>query len=1034
MTQDVAPLVREIERVVTAPYAPSLQDLHSLVQNSTRSSLQTWALQKPCQVGLLAELLVESLSQSRVALPLLTAFGYVGAFRDCLLKREPVILDAFLQKAIIADEVEYHAACVALLSSPLPAGFVPSARLAAFITKMVSLIAANPRAETIAPLHALMIGIRGSPSLMHEIPTDVMSNMQAEITKTLRNLDDHMGNLLGLATFAEISASQPRQTNASPRGLGNASWLASIHDFFGSRRGMKTLDLVVLRVILACSSNCNHLTPAQAAESIGLAIRIGDAVDPTVKSTWIDQNASKIGKLCEKVAKDSLSREIKIMGIIFLLSLTDLKSLPSRIGELGLRLLVSSDSRGILATLPPRFVACLVQCLGGYDDSVTYELLRFIVDTLAQDIVGMNTMIDLHITDLLLSGFKSGLSQPMITSLLNSTSIKQAIVSLLGTYQADPKQEQCQDALVCYCACSRLRDQSILHLFEIFFAATLLNGGNNDEVMIMRSFVVQISKSLKQHSCAFSQIERNIPRPSFKLRNRDDFSSNKVIIRDWRTAFMECHLQAAETSRTALLKAAEDVCFDLERRCYNVEEPVRSAERERDEYRNEAEQLRKQHNDLTIQSDEARSAIAKLKQDFTRLQEQAGATNQRAEELAEALHLARQELRNSQQLSDSALRKEQERSRSIELELIATSTEKDDRLEELHNSLRQLESAKSQLEQTIEGYVEEKAAFEDRIKNLETEAANLRDLVEEGRMQSHCRKEEVERLLQENGHQLVQLKSLQTTTENQVREIEHLRGALQAASDKAQTEMQELESGRMAEIAILNSDVSKQKQENRKLQQELQAAANRASTDMQTKDKRIRQLERKIQSLRDERAAKAREFSEAQQHMGRLMNVMGFSTNSKSETPAAKSVQTNKVSTESLHSQSQKEATSIGDNDDQELAESFECLASDLQSSSWKQSRRANSPAPNSPDAGFRAFAGDSNTDTAKKGNTWVLTETHANHLVRANAGLEPKSSPPAGATHGNAADNRLQTLDLDMDIEFSKDFLFANTTFSSSE
>jgi hypothetical protein len=104
--------------------------------------------------------------------------------------------------------------------------------------------------------------------------------------------------------------------------------------------------------------------------------------------------------------------------------------------------------------------------------------------------------------------------------------------------------------------------------------------------------------------------------------------------------------------------------------------------------------------------------------------------------------------------------------------------------------------------------------------------------------------------------------------------------------------------------------------------QSMQAAALDASKDAQLKDKRIQHLERKVidttyvcktwmlerpgfayigginylslqvldpfvfqlgifRSIksRDERAAKAREFSEAQQHIGRLMGVMGFSAN-----------------------------------------------------------------------------------------------------------------------------------------------------------
>jgi hypothetical protein len=173
-------------------------------------------------------------------------------------------------------------------------------------------MAANPGAETIAPLYALMTGLQGSLNFINEVPPEIMSNLQLEFTKTLRNLDDHMGNLLGLATFARISTTHRNQLDKH-HGAGTASWLLNIQHFFGPKRGMKTLDLVVLRVILACSSNCNNLTPAQAAESIRLAICIADAVEPDQKNCWISGNSSKIAKLCEKVARENLNREIQVM-------------------------------------------------------------------------------------------------------------------------------------------------------------------------------------------------------------------------------------------------------------------------------------------------------------------------------------------------------------------------------------------------------------------------------------------------------------------------------------------------------------------------------------------------------------------------------------------------------------------------------------------------------------------------------------------------------------------------------------------------
>lgn len=162
------------------------------------------------------------------------------------------------------------------------------------------------------PLHTLMGGLQGCSLLQLEVPDEVMSNLQVEFTKTLRNLDDHMGVLLCLATFARIASIQSHDIN-NKHGPKIPFWLSSIRHFFGAKRGLKTLDLVALRVILACSSNCNNLTPPQAAESVRLAIHIAENIEPEQKEEWISANPSKVTKLCEKVARDGLDREIHMM-------------------------------------------------------------------------------------------------------------------------------------------------------------------------------------------------------------------------------------------------------------------------------------------------------------------------------------------------------------------------------------------------------------------------------------------------------------------------------------------------------------------------------------------------------------------------------------------------------------------------------------------------------------------------------------------------------------------------------------------------
>lgn len=203
-------------------------------------------------------------------------------------------------------------ACTALLSSPLPLEFTAPARLGGIIIKLVHQMAESPSAETIRPIYKLMTGLQTCPRILYDVPSETMSTLKGELLKTLRNMDDHMGNLLCLATFARIVSSK-KLSYDSEHGSQTPTWLQNIKHFFGPKRGLKTLDLVVLRVILVCSASCNNMTATDAAESVQLAIDICDTVEPEQKQVWISGNSPKVAKLEEKVTREGIPYEVQMM-------------------------------------------------------------------------------------------------------------------------------------------------------------------------------------------------------------------------------------------------------------------------------------------------------------------------------------------------------------------------------------------------------------------------------------------------------------------------------------------------------------------------------------------------------------------------------------------------------------------------------------------------------------------------------------------------------------------------------------------------
>ncbi|KAJ5819869.1 hypothetical protein N7474_005460 [Penicillium riverlandense] len=1050
MADELSHFVREVERLVTAPYVPSLQELHEAVQNSSPAVLDLWASYKPCQVGLLADVLVDSLSRSRVALPLVAVFVSSPVFRDAFLARHPVVLDTFLEKAAGESGSEYTSACIALLSSPLPQNMVLPARVGTFISDLISTIADNPCAETITPLYKIMSGLQGSSKVLDDVSSDTMSSLQTEFTKTLRNLDDHMGNLLCLATFARIASAG--QTNQhSQHGPEPPSWLLNIKHFFGPKRGLKTLDLVVLRVILASSASCNNLTPAKAAESVKLAICIADVVEPEQKSAWISGNRSKIAKLCDKLVRAGIDREIQIMGATFLLSLLPLSELPQQIHGIALRTLMSTESSQVLKIMPAHLVRRLTRTLAESGEPAVRELVNSILSALKHTgSPAQEALSSLKVAGLILCGLQEVQSQPALSAIqtLIFAFGKDSIGKLFESFPAQSIQTDCSGTDTCFSVLNISHDRLVLNLFDFYSAAALArHDGNKTMIKTMKSFVDRVAGSLPGSTCGFSAASSNDFRVSFAVQDRHDFSTGHGLNRNWRCGITEVFMQNAQTSHDCMIKKVEDICRDLEQRCYNVEGPLRAVEEERDSATHEANRLKQHNEELEVRLHESSNTVSALRHELSCLEEHAENASARAEELSASLDAARHDLEEQRQAFEERMRAEMDKVRSRELDLIATSTEKDDQIDEIREELGSLQAKEQQMLQTLDTLSKEKDFAMEASASIRQDLANAQALVESSRLLSVQKEDEVKRLLTDKEDMQMEMGALKSTVDEQSVDIERLYCAMQEAEEKLGSEIDMLKQSHKAEISQTVSEITRHKEEN----QRLQAAVADSAKEAQSQNKRIQYLEKKIQSLRNERAAKAREFSEAQQHISRLMGVMGFATKSTEHKGHSKQKHVNPVP-DNTDTTPTQQAISYDDEDTQ-LAQSFESLASNLGAPSPKRpksNRRsihppdchapppAHQPTPKEPKSKNPEASGP------HQARRKPLMEADRNSPTKSLAGYAPKHSrqdqedvptvyEEAQVEEDNSDEHQLRNLSLGMDLEFSRDFVFTSTAFSGS-
>lgn len=173
--------------------------------------------------------------------------------------------------------------------------------------------------ETIRPVYLLLSGVEAS--YLDILPFDFLYRLQSQMIEVLTNLnsDVHMANLLCLAVLAKFS-SRPGlmekplpSVQCSPNDETepeSADRFLTARKFFSSRKAPKTLDLVVIKAITACSQSC-QLSSHEIVESLKLSREIVDAFDQKEKSSWLAGNGRKIKKLYEKILRPDIEAKVQ---------------------------------------------------------------------------------------------------------------------------------------------------------------------------------------------------------------------------------------------------------------------------------------------------------------------------------------------------------------------------------------------------------------------------------------------------------------------------------------------------------------------------------------------------------------------------------------------------------------------------------------------------------------------------------------------------------------------------------------------------
>lgn len=281
-----------IDVLLSCVYSPSLQHLHSTVQECSKSELRLWLRYSESKAVVLADLIIAGLEYDHHAVDLVQYFARFADIRNLMLNRKPQLMEGLL-KASLANEKSferYSPAATSLLSPAFLDDYVLPGNIGAYISALVQAVSTGDKIY----LRQLEVILRQNttPCLKN-----ISSNQQYVLTSTLANLladKDTSKVLLALSCLASLA--RPGVPDNQKRDVSNTASL------FQGDKGQKVIRLVMNAMNSLLSHDFLEATRQDSHDS-ELAVNIIEVVEEEALCEWLTrkEGTSTVRKLIDKL-------------------------------------------------------------------------------------------------------------------------------------------------------------------------------------------------------------------------------------------------------------------------------------------------------------------------------------------------------------------------------------------------------------------------------------------------------------------------------------------------------------------------------------------------------------------------------------------------------------------------------------------------------------------------------------------------------------------------------------------------------------
>ncbi|GAB7359541.1 hypothetical protein MBLNU230_g6729t1 [Neophaeotheca triangularis] len=889
-------LAAEARRIVRSPYPTSLQQLEEIVcRRSSQAEIDQWTLSNPCLIQPLVATLLEGLKQWPYVLDIVTSICSNKALRDAMLAREPCLLEWLVQEAVKPTDLvtKYAVPAISILSQPLPRDMPCPAGVQTLFIRLFDHAAKHPSAATVKPIYKILKG--AGPLLVNLLSHQTMSKFEEHVFSILQNhvkgMQDDCLNIYCLAIMKLLTTSPELALRSSSQRYDTQDFFASascstpkwrsdeMEQFFHGSKGHRTMQLVVLQALWICRS-ATKATISEACENLVIANEVVDAVPTETKKAWTGANGAITGKLLEKLMAAEADPRVQLHGLSFAASVFGVHNLPLRAKDtLGQKVL---------------HVQSLPYCEKQYDrlplldhgievadwktmTRFASEVMDFVCDSNLADSLSITehliTALDqLSTMTVHMPAVTEGVSAILVRADFSDRVNKLAQMLRCGSTEAGSDSEHvCGTALrATRCAISRS------------LSSLLLSAAYASEESRPSASTVQQLLNLHALACASQepcthQIPARKRQTPFAAFAAEEPVPTQPGNGNWKEA-LDAHLQLkARQEYSSISNLFAQACVDLEKRCEDIEAPIRSEKERYDGLQQQYDELSRAYSDLEAKTLEEGMRFDTLQSEKEMCEVELEASHEEVEGLARRLSDLEERLRSQEEDAEERLRDTRRGREDDALQHATVLANKEGQLEEMAERQAQLQedvasgqNALQQAQQELEDTKTDRDALRTEIETLQKARSQQQDEI--------TALDEVERALTEQqSHLNGQIEKLQNelaaTKDGGRDEVLRIRQEAADSVEAARVSHEEV----LARLATeRDNDVDNLRNNLAQFREEAKQAQQQYKNELAQRNAKLQDYYKKIEKLQQRCHRKDDEIAQANAMRTNLMAAMGI--------------------------------------------------------------------------------------------------------------------------------------------------------------